>query len=155
MGEIAEMMLDGDLCEGCGVYMGDPGYGLPRRCADCQKPGPSPLAKVKCPTCGKQVKAAGLADHQRDAHGLAGTPAPLSSKQVLHPASGEVRRPAGADAVPSSVFVVIDEGGAPTYTSLWPEHCHARINDALQEHMLPEAKEWVVREYVLKEAGHA
>lgn len=71
MGEIAEMMLDGDLCEGCGVYMGGPGRGVPRRCADCRKPGPSPLAKVKCPTCGKQVKASGLADHQRDAHGQA------------------------------------------------------------------------------------
>lgn len=71
MGEIAEMMLDGDLCEGCGVYMGGPGRGVPRRCADCRKPSPRPLAKVKCPTCGKQVKAAGLADHQRDAHGKA------------------------------------------------------------------------------------
>lgn len=33
-GEIAEMMLDGTLCEGCGEYMGgDAGY--PRRCAGC------------------------------------------------------------------------------------------------------------------------
>jgi hypothetical protein len=43
MGEIAEMMLDGTLCEGCGTVMDDmvgpgsenaPGY--PRRCAGCQ-----------------------------------------------------------------------------------------------------------------------
>ena len=34
MGEIAEMMLDGTLCEGCGIYMGD-SYGYPRRCDDC------------------------------------------------------------------------------------------------------------------------
>jgi hypothetical protein len=36
MGEIAEMTLNGLLCEGCGSYMDDheePGY--PRRCDDC------------------------------------------------------------------------------------------------------------------------
>lgn len=38
MGEIAEMMLDGTLCEGCGTVFDDhetPGY--PRRCASCQE----------------------------------------------------------------------------------------------------------------------
>lgn len=46
MGEIADMMLDGTLCEGCGELMEDliddesdelddpPGH--PRRCASCQ-----------------------------------------------------------------------------------------------------------------------
>jgi hypothetical protein len=29
------MMLDGTLCEGCGVFMGDP-HGFPRRCQDCK-----------------------------------------------------------------------------------------------------------------------
>ena len=36
MGEIAEMMLDGTFCEGCGEVMDDhesPGY--PRRCEAC------------------------------------------------------------------------------------------------------------------------
>lgn len=36
MGEIAEMMLSGLMCEGCGVFMDDmdePGY--PRRCCGC------------------------------------------------------------------------------------------------------------------------
>lgn len=28
MGEIAEMMLDGTLCEECGVYMPGEGYGV-------------------------------------------------------------------------------------------------------------------------------
>ena len=89
MGEIAEMMLDGTLCEGCGVFMGDE-CGFARLCAGCAKDakaagnkvcgtglggfqnlGPRPpqqIAKVKCPTCGKKVKHNGLADHQRDAH---------------------------------------------------------------------------------------
>ena len=42
MGEIAEMMLDGTLCEGCGEYMGDgvddddtPGF--PVRCETCER----------------------------------------------------------------------------------------------------------------------
>lgn len=36
MGEIADMMLDGTLCEGCGVYLEDEDSdGVPRRCAGC------------------------------------------------------------------------------------------------------------------------
>lgn len=38
MGEIAEMMLDGTLCQMCGVYMGDAGNGYPVTCASCQDP---------------------------------------------------------------------------------------------------------------------
>lgn len=40
MGEIAEMMLDGTLCEGCGVLMlkeGQEPPGYPCRCADCKR----------------------------------------------------------------------------------------------------------------------
>lgn len=33
MGEIAEMMLDGTLCEGCGVYIEGEGEGFPRYCS--------------------------------------------------------------------------------------------------------------------------
>lgn len=80
MGETAEMMLDGTLCEGCGVYLEDGGgEGFPRRCSQCGEDlriaeiaqGARQLAammKVKCPTCGKHVKPQGLKDHQRDRH---------------------------------------------------------------------------------------
>lgn len=79
MGEYADMMLDGTLCEGCGVYLGaDSGY--PMRCRSCRadrsrevqiadtkkKNGAS---KVSCPQCQKRVKEVGLKDHMRDAHG--------------------------------------------------------------------------------------
>lgn len=68
MGDIADMMIEGILCEGCGEYMGD-AVGYPRCCPDCSKPAfPKPVPKVKCPTCGKKVKKSGLADHQRDVH---------------------------------------------------------------------------------------
>lgn len=36
MGEIADMMLDGDLCEGCGEYLGD-GEGYARKCVGCRR----------------------------------------------------------------------------------------------------------------------
>jgi len=46
MGEVAEMMLDGTMCEGCGVVFDDiiegaepPGF--PRRCEACE-PGDTP-----------------------------------------------------------------------------------------------------------------
>lgn len=53
MGEIAEMMLNGDLCEGCGIYLPGDGEGFPRYCHDCtveQSP------KEKCHICGKRKK---------------------------------------------------------------------------------------------------
>lgn len=34
MGEVAEMMLDGTLCEQCGTFIGEP-VGYPRLCEDC------------------------------------------------------------------------------------------------------------------------
>ncbi len=76
MGEIADMMLEGDLCAGCGVYLEGDGEGFPRYCSkECEpRDGPMPTRgtseKVKCPTCGKRVKSVGLKNHQRDAHGM-------------------------------------------------------------------------------------
>lgn len=73
MGKVAEMMLDGTLCQVCGDFMGDD-CGYPRTCAACQyedKVAHSlahPAEKVPCPKCGKRVKAVGLADHVRDVH---------------------------------------------------------------------------------------
>jgi hypothetical protein len=37
MGEIADMHLDGTLCECCGEFLGEP-VGYPRYCEDCQAP---------------------------------------------------------------------------------------------------------------------
>ncbi len=36
MGEIADMMLDGTLCEGCGVFLNEESQGYPCYCADCE-----------------------------------------------------------------------------------------------------------------------
>lgn len=72
MGDVADAILDGDLCQECGVYIGA-GHGYPRSCRKCSKPyhGPpiEPLPKVTCTICGKRVKGVGLKNHQRDAHG--------------------------------------------------------------------------------------
>lgn len=85
MGEIADMMIDGTLCEGCGVHLDDEPAGYPRRCADCQKDertsnihaGPVALAKsqkVKCHICGKRVSPEGLKQHKDAKH-------PVGAKQ--------------------------------------------------------------------------
>lgn len=82
MGEIADMMLDGTLCEGCGVYLGSD-WG-PTYCPACAKTHSfqggwivdDPLRgvkkpdvpKVACPTCGKFVKVTGIGDHWRQVH---------------------------------------------------------------------------------------
>lgn len=37
MGDIADAMIDGDLCESCGGYIDDEGgQGFPRKCEDCK-----------------------------------------------------------------------------------------------------------------------
>lgn len=85
MGEIAEMMLDGTLCAGCGDFMSDDPPGYPCYCRDCGRDQKaerkkataaahelhmSRQKKCKCPTCGRKVKEVGLSDHMRDAHGV-------------------------------------------------------------------------------------
>jgi len=75
MGDIANDVIDGFLCQLCLSIMSDhksPGY--PRTCRECKKEATNMHAhhhtsKVKCPVCHKQVKEMGLAQHQRDAHG--------------------------------------------------------------------------------------
>src|SRR5882757_866917 len=91
VGEIAEMMLEGILCEGCGELMDDmvddttsPGY--PRRCAGCspqvpqqarRMPKPHIRAEIArnvakkhvCPRCSKRFTTAhGVKAHLRDKH---------------------------------------------------------------------------------------
>ena len=76
MGDIADMMLDGTICEGCGEFLDNDGPGFPRYCAGCEPDAKAerarkhepPKAKVKCAVCGRKVKPAGLPDHMRDAH---------------------------------------------------------------------------------------
>ncbi|MES2262163.1 MAG: hypothetical protein V4724_26885 [Pseudomonadota bacterium] len=76
MGDVADMMLDGTLCEGCGVFLNDSAPGHPCYCGDCARDRKAagqaayvpPQPKVKCATCGRKVKPNGLADHMRDAH---------------------------------------------------------------------------------------
>lgn len=82
MGEIADMMLDGTLCEGCGEYLGDDG-GYPVRCAGCQRDLDQALTmepekrkalvagvpKVACPVCSRKFKVTGIGDHWKTKHG--------------------------------------------------------------------------------------
>ncbi len=93
MGEYAEMMLDGTMCQVCGEYLGgDDGY--PVTCESCRRAdryeprvpkadrykmkGNQKLAKpgdairqgdrMACPFCVKSVKVTGFGDHMLDQH---------------------------------------------------------------------------------------
>lgn len=58
MGEIANAVINGDMCELCGVYLGE-GDGYPRLCNDCKCGHPPEqiiflLRGKQCGKCGKQ-----------------------------------------------------------------------------------------------------
>lgn len=56
MGEITDMILDGTLCQECGVYMGDP-VGYPVTCGACNSDTADPsVDKTACPFCGKRKR---------------------------------------------------------------------------------------------------
>lgn len=57
MGEIAEMMLDGTLCQGCGEYMGG-GLGFPGFCRACEPSARKPRNRDKKATRIAQAQAA-------------------------------------------------------------------------------------------------
>ena len=83
MGEIADDMLNGLVCEGCGEWMGDfldadgpiVALGYPQRCSACaletetsvgdaRKPKRNPRDK-KCPTCKRKFRGdEGLEKHR-------------------------------------------------------------------------------------------
>lgn len=74
MGEIAEMMLDGTLCECCGAFIGA-SVGYPRYCSTkcandrgVTEVHPARHNKTSCPQCSKRVKTIGLWQHIRDVH---------------------------------------------------------------------------------------
>ena len=79
-GEIAEMMLEGILCQGCGEFIGDydgEGLGFPGFCAGCQpdNDGPELLVgmterkPIGCPDCKRRFKThAASIQHWRDKH---------------------------------------------------------------------------------------
>ncbi len=60
MGEIADMMLEGDLCEGCGSFIDLKGAGFPRYCsAQCAGDRGAPRGTIA-------DYAAGAAERERE-----------------------------------------------------------------------------------------
>lgn len=84
MGDVADMMLDGTLCEGCGVFLNEDAPGFPCYCAACKRERkkdfpdqPEPAAKtgglkklprVKCAQCGRWISPRGMQKHIHDKH---------------------------------------------------------------------------------------
>lgn len=84
MGEIAEMMLNGDMCEACGVWLDGEGSGYPRYCSpECaagrgayfepdQHASPRPKKsrrKHACPDCLKRFRSMhAMKQHWHDMH---------------------------------------------------------------------------------------
>ena len=78
MGDIADMMLEGQMCQWCGEILDD-GDGYPVVCAGCQSQHkvdqygdslskPKPTKKIACYVCGKKVHPIGMKQHCDDKH---------------------------------------------------------------------------------------
>lgn len=73
MGEIAEAMINGELCQECGAWIDGSYEGIPRFCKSCQpKTKIQPVKKIKCTLCDRHLKPNGMKDHLRDFHQIAG-----------------------------------------------------------------------------------
>ena len=78
MGDIADMMINGELDEETGEYIGhlnkarygttSPGFPVSYE-RDMRTRQNHKRQRVSCPICGKRVKKAGLEMHIRDVHG--------------------------------------------------------------------------------------
>ena len=78
MGEVADMMLDGTLCAGCGQYLEQEPMGYPVYCGECGDfPGAEVVIDVgditkpaRCPDCDKRFKNGNaLGQHWDAKHG--------------------------------------------------------------------------------------
>lgn len=74
MGEMADYMLNGDDCKGCGEYLGD-GPGYPRLCGACDAQAEAKFMEIlkatvhRCPDCGKRLRSPeGVVRHRIDKH---------------------------------------------------------------------------------------
>lgn len=75
MGEIADMMIDGEVCEECGEFFDDEAPGYPRKCSACRKTDVQirrqnfiQSIKMTCPECKKTVKTSGIRQHYEAKH---------------------------------------------------------------------------------------
>lgn len=130
MGEVAEMMLDGTLCEGCGVFLNEKAPGHPCHCHACAAENKTEKTtqrisahhkqqaaqkKVPCPTCGRRVKATGLADHVRDAHPPTAQvdAAPIDPRAKYKPAFEKWAVLDGTYHLAPGTWRMVSNGGAP------------------------------------------
>jgi len=78
MGEIADMMLEGEMCQTCGEIL-EPSLGYPGFCPACQADQAAEETyehlkadrkadRVNCPQCGKSVHRTGLDQHIEAKH---------------------------------------------------------------------------------------
>lgn len=135
MGDIAEAMLDGTLCNVCGAYLGD-ATGYPGTCPGCHAPSAPMRRKVKgpggrrpmCPECQRQFNTRqGLSDHRRDVHGAGG--APVSNKLI------------GQRMEARAAMLVLDRAGVPFRTSNNGVHIQIRTARGLVDYW-PTTGRW-------------
>jgi hypothetical protein len=69
MGDIADAILEGDLCQNCGEWIDEHSDGIPSFCKCCQpKVKAQSVKKIKCTLCDRHLKPNGVKDHLRDFH---------------------------------------------------------------------------------------
>lgn len=108
MGEYAEMMLEGIVCEGCGEFMGGGAPGYPRRCRGCQPPitllGALKRSLAPNPHARKAER------HNRERHIAAKTRKPFECghcQRLFHTEQGRAQHMRDKHAAPVSVTSIV------------------------------------------------
>ncbi len=74
MGDIADQIINGEICEMCQQATEDCPVGWAFTCSECRDESPELILneinkqKVDCPICGKRYKKTGIYNHTQSAH---------------------------------------------------------------------------------------
>lgn len=130
MGEVAEMMIDGTLCQGCGIFLNESAPGHPCHCYECAAEGKADnkarrisehhkqqaaQKKIPCEKCGRRVKVVGMADHIRDSHSepAAQEPEQIDPRSAYKPAFEVFAKADGTYHLRPGEWRRVSNGGVP------------------------------------------
>ena len=77
---------------------------------------------------------------------LCGEPMPKGEEMFkFHGYSGNCPKPPIQKPEQKEIWLVLDKDGEPIHCASWESACHEHINDAINDHQIEGAEQWIVR----------